>query len=128
MPDSFKEKYGNSRIKIDCTEFPVEQAPQVNERVHFYSHYKKGFTLKVLVGCTPNGFISFISKTSGGRTSDVQITNRSSLLDLLEPGDMVLANKSFPGITTKIDDSENQVLLVMPPFRRAEYFTEKEVV
>ena len=128
MPDSFKEKYGNCRIIIDCTEFPVEQPPQVNERVHFYSHYKKGFTLKVLVGCTPNGFISFISKTSGGRTSDAQITNRSGLLDLLEPGDMVLADKGFPGIKTKIDDSGNEVLLVMPPFLRAEYFTEKEVV
>ena len=41
---------------------------------------------------------------------------------------MVLADKGFPGIKTKIDNSGNEVLLVMPPFLRAEYFTEKEVV
>ena len=41
---------------------------------------------------------------------------------------MVLADKGSPGIKTKTDDSGNEVLLVMPPFLRAEYFTEKDVV
>lgn len=59
MPNVFKESFENCRVIIDCTEFKVEQAPNVKERVHLYSHYKKGFTIKILVGCTPSGFISW---------------------------------------------------------------------
>ncbi|XP_066590643.1 uncharacterized protein [Prorops nasuta] len=60
LPDAFKDKYRNCRIIIDCTEFPTEQPAEISQRVQFYSHYKKGFTIKVLVGCTPNGYISLL--------------------------------------------------------------------
>lgn len=127
MPDAFKLSYGACRVIIDCTEFPVEQPPEVNQRVHFYSHYKKGYTIKVLVGCTPSGYISLISEGSGGRKTDAQITNHSGLLSLLEPGDLVLADKGFPEIKTRLDELGKNVLFVMPPFLRSDYFTAEEV-
>ena len=40
----------------------------------------------------------------------------SGLLELLESGDVILADKGFPSIETAID--EEGALLIMPPFKR----------
>lgn len=116
MPECFRTDYNNTRVIIDCTEFRVESPPKVDDRVFTFSHYKKGFTAKLLVGITPGGFISFKSKVAGGRKSDSQITVESGLIDLLEAGDIVLADKGFPHIQSAIDESGIGVFLVMPPF------------
>ena len=68
---------------IYCTEFKIEVARSVDNRVFTYSHYKKGFAGKLLVGMTPGGFISFKSRVAGGRKSDSQTTIESGLIDLL---------------------------------------------
>ena len=44
----------------------------------------KGTTLKLLVECTPNGAISFVSEQYMGLISDVQLTSVSGLLDKLK--------------------------------------------
>lgn len=76
----------------------------------------------------PCGFISLISQSHGGRDTDAQITIGSKLLDLLEPGDTVLADKGFPQIKSMLDERGDNVSLVMPPFlRENEQFTEGEV-
>lgn len=96
--NSFKKNYPNCRRIIDCTEIRTEQPRTVEQRVYMYSRYKSSYTIKVLVAITPNGMISFLSKCYGGRSSDSFITNDSGFLNLLEPGDIVLADKGFPGI------------------------------
>ncbi|KAK0169369.1 hypothetical protein PV327_011619, partial [Microctonus hyperodae] len=45
------------------------------------------------------------SKVAGGRKSDSQITMESGLIDYLEDGDIVLADKGFPEIRTVTDRS-----------------------
>lgn len=116
MPACFRPQYSNTRVIIDCTEFRIDVPASVQNRVYCYSHYKKGFTGKLLVGITPSGYISFKSRVSGGRKSDSQMTIESGLIDLLEDGDVVLADKGFPDIRKCIDQSGKEVLLVMPPF------------
>lgn len=116
MPDCFHPNYSNTRVIIDCTEFQVEIPSTVDNRVWCYSHYKKGFTAKVLIGITPGGFISFKSKVAGGRKSDAQITVESGLVDYLENGDIVLADKGFPQIKKILDESGKEIGIVMPPF------------
>ncbi|KAJ8680000.1 hypothetical protein QAD02_015787 [Eretmocerus hayati] len=116
MPKCFKDKYSNTGVIIDCTEFRMDIPSQIDERVWCYSHYKHGFTIKLLVCITPGGYICFISKGAGGRMSDSQLTIESGLLDLLEEGDVVLADKGLPEIKTVVDASGKKVLVVMPPF------------
>lgn len=77
----------------------------------------------MLVGITPSGFVSFLSKSYGGRSSDTYITNNCGILDILEEGDVVLADKGFPQIHCQKD-----VTVVMPPFVRDGRLTEEEVM
>ncbi|KAJ8665152.1 hypothetical protein QAD02_006814 [Eretmocerus hayati] len=116
MPQCFRAKYGNTRLIMDCTEFRIEIPSKLDDRVWCYSHYKHGFIIKLLVGITPGVYVCFKSKAADGRQSDSQLTIESGLLDLLEEGDLVLADWGFPEIKTAFDPSGKKVLVEMPPF------------
>ena len=60
-----------------------------------YSSYKAGDTMKIFIACAPDGTITFLSKCGGGGISDsVQLVN-SGFLEILEPGDLILADKGM---------------------------------
>lgn len=90
-----------------------------------YSEYKYHHTVKFLVGCTPNGFVSFVSKCYGGCAGDCFITNDCGIIDLIEPGDVVLADKGFPTIRTQIENKN--AVFVMPPFLHNPQFSAEKV-
>ncbi|XP_064467623.1 uncharacterized protein LOC135378506 [Ornithodoros turicata] len=118
MPQCFKDHYPNCRFIIDCTEIKTETPPKLDQRNLMYSNYKGAYTLKFLVGISPNGAVTFLSKAFGGRTSDSSITVESGFLDLHQPGDCVLADKGFPSIRTVL--AEKNAVLVMPPFSKGD--------
>ncbi|CAK6955299.1 hypothetical protein AMEX_G25762%2C partial [Scomber scombrus] len=60
-----------------------------------FSRYKHKHTIEYLIGIIPKGAISLISKGWGGRTSDKHVTENSSLLYKLLPGDFVLVDCGF---------------------------------
>ena len=64
-------------------------------RAQTYSQYKHHNTVKYLIGITPQGSVSYISDGWGGRTSDKHLTEHSSFLSNLIPGDLVLADRGF---------------------------------
>ena len=77
-----------------------------------WSQYKHHYTLKFLVGITPNGAISFLSKCYGGRATDIFITEDCGIAKKLLPGDQVMADRGF-----KIRDllAYHQCTLTIPP-------------
>ncbi|XP_064461554.1 uncharacterized protein LOC135371427 [Ornithodoros turicata] len=108
------DKFKNTRIVLDCTEVALERPGDLVSRILTYSHYKKTYTAKVLIGCTPSGFISFVSQAFGGRASDTHVTKESGVLSMCLPyTDHVMTDKGFL-IEHQCDDA--RVRLIRPPF------------
>ena len=74
MPQSFKDLYPSTRLIIDCTEFPIERSTDPDSKRATWSTYKIRNTLKLLVGISPSGAITFLSELLGGSLSDNEIT------------------------------------------------------
>lgn len=74
------KKFPNTRIILDCTEIPVQKPKCLTCRFKLYSNYKSILTLKFLIGISPGGIITYISKPYGGRASDKSILEQSGLI------------------------------------------------
>ena len=94
-PFDFKKKFANTRVIIDGTEMPIQKPSNPTSQRATFSSYKHKNTVKVLVGATPNGLVSFVSTAYGGSASDRQITERCTLIDKVEPGDSIMSDKGF---------------------------------
>ncbi|XP_020904289.1 uncharacterized protein LOC110242620 [Exaiptasia diaphana] len=114
LPRSFN-KYPNTRIIIDCTEVYIEKPTSPYAQKATWSDYKEHNTIKALVGITPSGYFSFVSQFWSGCTGDRKITQESGLLELLEEGDSVMADRGF-----NVRDllTKKKVYLNMPPFSK----------
>ncbi len=65
-----------------------------------------------MIGISPSGYPSFVSSLYAGRTSDKKITFDCGILNLLEPGDELMADRGFD-IEANMP---NGVTLNIPPF------------
>ena len=114
MPTAFQELYPTTRVIIDCSELFIETPSSFRSQSATYSNYKHHNTAKGLVGISPSGAVTFVSDLYTGRSSDQQITRDCGILDLLESGDSVMADKGF-----EIEsDLPEGVSLNIPPFLR----------
>lgn len=92
-PCDFFQKFPSTRVIIDGTEIPVKKPKPPVAQQSTFSTYKNRNTVKVLIGATPGGLISYISPAYGGSTSDRQIVERSPLTNICEPGDSICQTK-----------------------------------
>ena len=116
MPMCFQYLFGTkTTIIIDCFEVFIERPSNLLARAQTFSHYKHHNTVKVLIGITPQGSICFVSKAWGGRTSDKFLTEKCGLLELLKPGDLVMADRGF---TIEESPALHQAQLAIPVFTK----------
>ena len=114
MPNSFKDAYPTTRVIIDATEIFIEMPSSVRSQSETYSSYKHHNTAKGLIGIAPSGMITFASDLYAGRVSDRIITKDWGILQLLEDGDSVMADKGFD----IVKDMPKNTALNIPPFLR----------
>lgn len=96
IPPSLKKQFPQLRCTIDCTEILIDRPHDPELQAQTWSDYKKQNTIKFLVGIAPNGHISFLSKAWGGGACDQMITQTSGFLDLIDPTDVIMADRDFP--------------------------------
>ena len=78
----------------------MEHPSNLLAHAQIWSNYKHHSTVKFLIGITPQGTISFISKCAGGRISNKEITEQSGIMDLLLPGTVQLCSYSCVDLIT----------------------------
>lgn len=83
------------KIIIDCTEFKIDRPSHPILQQATYSTYKSSNTLKVLVGISPSCLVTHVSDGYCGSYSDKSILQASKVLDQLNSGDVVLADRGF---------------------------------
>ena len=107
--------FRNTIAVLDCTEFRIQKASSTVSQRKTWSSYKHQNTVKLLVACTPSGTITFVSELFTGSISDKSLVSKSGILDLIQPGDNVLADRGF-----LIRDSLaiRGATLNIPPFAR----------
>ena len=125
LPDSFGKYFSKCRVVIDCTEVMIETPSSLELAATCWSNYKHHYTVKFLVGITPNGAISYLSKCYGGRATDIFITEDSGFVKKLLPGDQVMADRGF-----KIREllAYYQCSLAIPPSASSSLQMSKSVV
>ena len=92
----FRKHFGtNIVVIVDCFEILINEPKNILARAQTLSSYKHHSTVKFLIGVTPKGVISYITKAWGGRTSEKFLTENCDFLDKFLPGDIVMADRGF---------------------------------
>ena len=116
-PALFKNMHPSTRVILDATEIYIEQ-PHIPELQQMtFSNYKNCNTYKGLIGISPGGVVTFVSRLFAGSISDKELTRQSGILDILEPGDTVMADCGFE-IEDDLILKMRGVQLNIPPFMR----------
>ena len=115
LPTCFKKKFQNCTCIIDCTEIMMQRPFNLNARAQTWSNYKHSNTIKYLIAISPAGAVTFVSPGWGGRTSDKEITAESGFLDMVKPGDCIMADRGF---TIQDELATRGAVLKIPKFTK----------
>ena len=95
-PMSFRQHFKTKVVVIvDCIEVFCHEPKNHMAKAETFSSYKHHNTVKFLIGVTPQGVISFVSKAWGGRIPDKHLTDNCGIMKYLLPGDVILADRGF---------------------------------
>lgn len=80
LPVTFRAYYSHVCAIFDAFEIEIEKPSNPVQEALTWSEYKKCNTLKYLIVCTPDGFITFIFSGYGGRISDILLFEESKVI------------------------------------------------
>jgi len=104
----------NSVGIIDGTEVFIQRTSNLETQKSSYSDYKSHTTVKYLVDIdTFTGVFTFVSPGFSGNCSDRLTVEHSGLLDVLQPGQRILADK---GYTARDLFARKRCFLTIPSF------------
>lgn len=83
-------QYQFGKTIVDCFEVLIEKPSSLKAAAQCWFSYKHAYTIKYLIGITPQGTIQFISFGFGGRRSDEKITINSKIFENLILVDVVM--------------------------------------
>ena len=96
MPMQFRKSFGTKcAVLINCFEIFIDCTSNLKARTETWSSYKHHNTIKFLIGIAPQGTVSYISRAWGGRVTDKYIAENCGILDKINPGDVLLADRGF---------------------------------
>lgn len=128
MPTCFTLCSGNlrwTRVILDCFEIRTERPKSLVPRAKLWSNYKAHSTVKILIGISPAGAVTFVSDAWGGRATDKMITLESDLMHLLDSYDVVLADRGF---LVREELAVHNIIVVTPHFTKGKkQLTRREV-
>lgn len=109
--------FKNLKIVIDCAEFQIERSSNLQQQGNCFSDYKQYTSGKVCFAVSCYGGISHVSDVYEGRISDKQLVLDMGLLDQLEKGDVIMADRGF-----KLEEEclERGLTLLKPPDSRGD--------
>ena len=112
------EKNRDVHTIIDATEVFLETPKNPDLQKLTWSEYKHHNTAKMLVSCTPNSSIAFVSKSYPGSISDKAIVRHSNYLDKVPMYGCVMADKGF---NIEPECRARNLRLYVPPGKRGSY-------
>ncbi|KAM4665226.1 uncharacterized protein O3C94_013112 [Discoglossus pictus] len=112
VPDCFKASYPQARVILHCAEVKVQIHNNQTVTSQLYTYYHNQTTYKGLLGIAPHGAVIFISPLYSGNASKREIAKSSGILELLEPGDLLISDKDF--LIQDLVESAG-AFLVIPP-------------
>lgn len=113
QPLSFKIRFSNVCLLIDAFEIEIQKPHNSQRQAQTWSQYKSANTIKYLIGSTPNGYISFVSKGFGGRISDKALVEKSGFIDWIPHNALIMADRGFKEIEALL--TIKNVKLLRPP-------------
>lgn len=90
LPTAFRDKYPATFSILDASELFIQTPSDLFLQSSSWSNYKHHNTAKFLIGCTPNGAVSFVSELYVGSISDIELTKVSGYVDTLKSGVSVI--------------------------------------
>lgn len=122
LPGSFL-LFSNCRMVVDCTDVKIAAPTLLKSMKQTYSSYRGMHSFKLLVVVAPNAVIIYASPLFPGCVSDKAVVEKSELLKVFKPGDLILADKGF--FIQKI--VPEGVSVNIPPFLNHGKFSKSEV-
>ena len=93
MPDIFiKTGHGLTDMIINCTEFKFQHVSNLDLNSLMFSNYKNTIAGKALIGIAPHGMGLFFSDIYPGSISDNCITEKSGLVQWIQPEHELMAD------------------------------------